>query len=48
MDKILDKNDESLLRWRMGLEEEDGNLTDDDESSTEPLLKTVVRIFHVH
>ncbi|XKL61897.1 hypothetical protein PGB90_001730 [Kerria lacca] len=48
MDKILDKNDESLLRWRMGLEEEDGNLTDDDESSTEPLLKTVVRTSYLY
>lgn len=42
MDSLFDTSDESLLRWRMSVEEEENNIVDDEDSTAEPLLKTVV------
>lgn len=42
MDSFFDTSDESLLRWRMSVEEEENNIVDDEDSTEEPLLKTVV------
>ena len=41
MDKLLNKSDESFLRWRISVEEEN-NMIEQDECDGEPLLKTVV------
>jgi len=41
MDSFFDGTDESLLRWRMSVEEEN-SIAEDEDSTAEPLLKTVV------
>lgn len=44
MDKTTESTDESFLRWRVSIEEDDNNSIEEAEYDGEPLLKTVVRL----
>lgn len=43
----MENTDESFLRWRMSLEEDDNNILEEAECDGEPLLKTVVKLLSI-